>query len=173
MILSLLFGIVLLNTMESGQPFPILKVVVILAAVFSVAIGLRRKWKTIASIGMLLFVVATAAVIHTMVAVPNNQEVAQATKGLDASGAIAIEDILATNKNAAFQQGKVIYKVLCVECHGEEGQQEALANLAKSELSLEDNMKVIADGRGKMPGYSSQLSEQEINLVAAYTETLK
>lgn len=173
MILSLLFGIVLLNSLEGSHPFSLLKVIAILGAVFLSAIGLKRKWKTISTIGVLLFVAVGAGVIHTMVRIPSGQNMAQTSKGLDVSGEIAIEDILAANKDAAFQQGKVIYKVLCVECHGEEGQKEALANLTKSKLSLEENMKVIAEGRGTMPGYSSQLSEQEINLVAAYTETLK
>lgn len=172
-ILSLLFGIVLLNTLESSHPFTLLRMVAILVAVFLSAIGLRRKWKTITVIGMLLFITVAAASIYAMISKPGGQEIAQSPKGFDATGEIAIEDILAANKNAAFQQGKVIYKVLCVECHGEEGQKEALANLAESKLSLEENMKVIAEGRGTMPGYSSQLSEQEINLVAAYTETLK
>lgn len=173
MILSLLFGIVLMNTLEGSQPYTLLRIVTILVAVFFSAIGLRRKWKTITTMGMLLLITVASASIYTMLSKPGRQEIAQSPKGLDVTGEIAIEDILAANKNAAFQQGKVIYKVLCVECHGEEGQKEALANLAESKLSLEENMKVIAEGRGTMPGYSSQLSEQEINLVAAYTETLK
>lgn len=173
MILSLLFGIVLMNTLEGSQPYTLLRIVAILTAVFLSAIGLRRKLKTITTMGMLLFIIVASASIYTMLSKPVGQEIAQSPKGLDVTGEIAIEDILAANKDAAFQKGKVIYKVLCVECHGEEGQKEALANLVESKLSLEENMKVIAEGRGTMPGYSSQLSEQEISLVAAYTETLK
>ena len=173
MILSLLFGIVLLKAAEGSNPYLVLKVAIIIADFFLSAICLRKKRKTIATMGMLLFVAAASSATHTMVTRPQGQETAHNPKGFDATGEIAIEDILAANKNAAFQQGKVIYKVLCVECHGEEGQKDALANLGDSKLSLEENMKVIAEGRGTMPGYSSQLSEQEINLVAAYTETLK
>lgn len=173
MILSLLFGIVLLKAVEGSYTYLVLKVILILVAVFLTAIGLRKKWKTIATLGMLLFVTASLAAIHAMVTGTQGQETTQSPKGYDATGEFAIEDILAANKNAAFQQGKVIYKVLCVECHGEEGQKEALANLAESKLTLEENMEAIAEGRGTMPGYSSQLSEQEINLVAAYAETLK
>lgn len=173
MLLSLLFGIVLFKAIEGSHTYLVLKIVLILLAVFLAAMGLRRKRKTIATVAMLLFIAASSMAIRTIVVKTGGEEMVQISKGYETMGEIALEDILAANTNAAFQQGKVIYKVLCVECHGEEGQKEALADLTESKLSLEESMEVIAEGRGAMQGYSSQLSEQEINLVAAYTETLK
>src|SRR5690606_39585878 len=84
------------------------------------------------------------------------------------------EIILDQNIDAALQQGKVIYKVLCEECHGIDGKKGSLeaADLSDSQMSREDRIQIITDGKGVMPGFDAELSEQEIVLVTAYTETL-
>ena len=72
-------------------------------------------------------------------------------------------------------QGAVIYKKLCVNCHGENGKLGAYGSkdLSTSKLSLSDKIQVISLGRGLMQGYARILTKEEIEAVAAYTETLK
>lgn len=72
-------------------------------------------------------------------------------------------------------QGAVIYKKLCVNCHGENGKLGAYGSkdLSISKLTLPEKVQVISSGRGLMQGYARILTKEEIEAVAAYTETLK
>jgi mono/diheme cytochrome c family protein len=70
---------------------------------------------------------------------------------------------------------KAIYEALCANCHGTDGQKGAsgAVNLQTSTLSATERRAVIAEGRGLMPGFGSQLSEQEIEALALYCTLLK
>jgi mono/diheme cytochrome c family protein len=71
--------------------------------------------------------------------------------------------------------GAKIYKTYCVACHGLYGNMGASGahNLQESELSLEERIEVITNGRNTMTPYKSLLSEDKIKAVAEYTLTLK
>lgn len=68
--------------------------------------------------------------------------------------------------------GRTIYTENCAQCHGIEGEggtglQLSDGAVAES-LSLEEQIEVIADGRGQMPAWAGELSEGDIRAVARY-----
>ena len=70
--------------------------------------------------------------------------------------------------------GKAVYTKNCVVCHGVKGDMGASGafNLTTSELSEEERVAVITNGRNTMAAYKDLLKEEEIAAVAAYTMTL-
>jgi len=67
-----------------------------------------------------------------------------------------------------------IYNTNCKLCHGSKGDLgvSGAANLRMSELSIEERITVITNGRNGMAAYKGILSEEQIKLVAEYTLTL-
>ena len=73
------------------------------------------------------------------------------------------------------ENGKSIYDTRCSACHapdGSGGVGPALKGVA-DRLSEADHIAVVTDGRGAMPSFKGQLSEQEIKDVVAYERTLQ
>lgn len=67
------------------------------------------------------------------------------------------------------------YKAKCQMCHGASGKGNAALKVppfdaCKPETDL---IKVIADGKGKMPAYKGKLTEAEIKNVIAHIKALK
>jgi mono/diheme cytochrome c family protein len=71
--------------------------------------------------------------------------------------------------------GKKIYKINCVTCHGLYGDMQGSGafDLTSSELSLEERILVITNGRNTMMPFNKLLDPEEIEAVAAYTLELK
>lgn len=71
--------------------------------------------------------------------------------------------------------GKKIYKQYCVTCHGLYGDMGASGafNLTTSELSVDERVNVITNGRNTMTPFKSLLSPEKIQAVAKYTLELK
>lgn len=75
---------------------------------------------------------------------------------------------------AAKPDGEKIYKQYCVTCHGLYGDMGASGayNLQESELTLEERINVITNGRKAMTAFEALLDEKEIKAVAKYTMKL-
>lgn len=71
--------------------------------------------------------------------------------------------------------GEKIYKQNCIACHGLYGDMGASGafNLQTSELTLEERINVITNGRNTMAAWGSIMNEAQIKAVAEYTMTLK
>lgn len=71
--------------------------------------------------------------------------------------------------------GEKVYKQNCIACHGLYGDMGASGafNLQTSELTVEERINVITNGRNTMAAWGSLLSEDQIRAVAEYTTTLK
>lgn len=71
--------------------------------------------------------------------------------------------------------GEKVYKQNCIACHGLYGDMGASGafNLQTSELTVEERINVITNGRNTMAAWGSLLSEDQIKAVAEYTMTLK
>ena len=71
--------------------------------------------------------------------------------------------------------GQKIYKTYCVTCHGIAGDMGASGahDLSKSELSVDERIAVITNGRNTMNAFKQLLKEDQIAAVAAYTIELK
>ena len=84
-----------------------------------------------------------------------------------------------TNATAAAEKPKVdgekIYKQYCITCHGLYGDMGASGafNLITSELTVDERVEVITNGRNLMTPFKSLLNEEKIKAVAEYTMTLK
>ncbi|OGR87718.1 MAG: hypothetical protein A3A86_03190, partial [Elusimicrobia bacterium RIFCSPLOWO2_01_FULL_60_11] len=103
---------------------------------------------------------------------------------LFAAGALAAWGMPAVA--GADDAGKKIYDTKCTACHGADGKgKAAMAKMFKVDVSAmnlasdavaamkdEDLLKVIADGKNKMPAYGKQLSAEEQKSVAQYLRQL-
>jgi len=71
--------------------------------------------------------------------------------------------------------GEKIYLAECKKCHGTDGKKGLFKapDLTKSELTLEERIAWIKQGKGVMPSYEDKLSADDIKSVAAYIEELK
>jgi len=76
---------------------------------------------------------------------------------------------------ADLPNGKKIFKINCVLCHGADGKLgiNQSKDLTKSTISLEEAITQITNGKGLMAAYEPILSSEEIEAVAKYTLTLR
>jgi cytochrome c oxidase cbb3-type subunit 3 len=89
-----------------------------------------------------------------------------------------IASILALVVAAA--DGKVLFETKCAQCHGKDGVAKPAGQGSKdfndpafqAAWTEEAIAKITADGKGKMPGYKSRLSPEQIRSVAAHVKTL-
>jgi mono/diheme cytochrome c family protein len=80
----------------------------------------------------------------------------------------------------AASEGKTLYDTKCAQCHGKDGVAKPPGKGSKnfndpafqSTSSVDSIAKITAEGRGKMPGYRSKLSPEQIQAVAAHVKTL-
>jgi len=80
----------------------------------------------------------------------------------------------------AASDGKTLYDTKCSQCHGKDGIAKPPGKGSRnfndpafqSASSVDAIAKITAEGKGKMPGYSSKLSPEQINAVAAHVKTL-
>ncbi|HEY1269689.1 MAG TPA: c-type cytochrome [Candidatus Binatia bacterium] len=98
--------------------------------------------------------------------------------------AAALAAALSARAAAADDAGKAAYDRLCVSCHGADGKgnpamAEAfgganldIANQQVAGKRDEELMKIIADGRGKMPAAGKSLSPADQQAVIAYIRSL-
>ena len=71
--------------------------------------------------------------------------------------------------------GQDVYTKLCQNCHGADGKLmlSGAKDLSISALTKEEQILIITKGKNAMAAYESQLSQQQIEAVATYIETLK
>jgi len=71
--------------------------------------------------------------------------------------------------------GKKIFKINCVLCHGADGKLgiNGSKDLTKSTISLDEAITQITKGKGLMAAYEPILSKEEIKAVAEYTVSLR
>lgn len=77
-----------------------------------------------------------------------------------------------THQKAA--SGAEIYKKYCINCHGANGtlMTNGAKNLQLSNLSLEERILIVTQGRNVMTAFKNTLSENQIEAVCKYTLTL-
>jgi len=80
----------------------------------------------------------------------------------------------------AAADGKILYETKCAQCHGKEGVAKPPGKGSKnfndpafqSAWTEESIARITAEGKGKMPGYRSKLSPEQLRAVAAHVKTL-
>src|SRR5215471_2871270 len=81
------------------------------------------------------------------------------------------------------EKGQEIFQQLCIGCHGPDGRAQSemgktvqAADLTSAVVQDQRNselLKVIRNGRGKMPSWASRLNDSEIHAVLAYVRGLR
>ena len=79
--------------------------------------------------------------------------------------------VKATTEIVNNDEGKKLYKIYCVACHGKDGRQEfnGAKDFAKSTMTLEERIIIIREGRKMMTPFKGMLKEKEIEAIAGYT----
>ncbi|MBC5992720.1 SirB2 family protein [Pontibacter cellulosilyticus] len=194
--LDIVFGTLILVTggyllyLHQGMPgWLIIKIVLVLLAIPLGIVGIKRHNKLFTGLSLLLFfytyglaetkslTISSSGSLQNTTTDYNSTPVTDATETaeIDSATAGAPEEIVASLEDAQLANAKAIYTQVCETCHGADGTKGlgGAANLKVSTLSLQDRINVVENGRGLMPGFGSQLSEQEVEALAAYTMTLK
>lgn len=72
-------------------------------------------------------------------------------------------------------KGKEMFETACKLCHGSDGTLglNGAKDLTKSELTKEEKINVITNGRNAMAAYKNVYSPEEIETLATYVESLK
>lgn len=80
-----------------------------------------------------------------------------------------------SNASTDTADGAMIYKKYCILCHGADGKLglNGSKDITASQLTKEERMVLIRNGKGAMTPFKGILSEEEIEAVADYTMTLK
>lgn len=96
--------------------------------------------------------------------------------GYACGGATTTSSTSATEPAA---KGAKIYKQYCVACHGLDGKMQinGAKDLTASTLSLEERIAIVTNGKtseaGVMTPFKGMISEEGIEQVATYIETLR
>ncbi|MCB0662256.1 MAG: c-type cytochrome [Saprospiraceae bacterium] len=71
--------------------------------------------------------------------------------------------------------GAELFKTYCIQCHGLYGdlQINGAKDLSKSELTLEERITMIENGKNLMTPFKGMLTPEQIKAVAQYTFELK
>ncbi|MDX5438367.1 MAG: SirB2 family protein [Pontibacter sp.] len=185
--LDIVFGTLILVTggyllyLYQGMPgWLIVKIVLVLLAIPLGIVGIKRHNKKLTAISLLIFIYVYAIAETKSLTLSSPGPIENATidqvntPETDAAEAPAGE-VVASLEETQLANAQAIYTQICATCHGADGAKGfgGAANLQVSNLSLQDRINVVENGRGLMPGFDSQLSEQEAKALAAYTLTLK
>jgi mono/diheme cytochrome c family protein len=96
--------------------------------------------------------------------------------------AFVIFVIFAANSNQTLVKveaagGAEVYAQSCAKCHGGDGKSQTgkgkqthATDLTTSSISDAKGIKVIANGKGSMPGFKGTFTDAEITAVMAYTK---
>ena len=90
----------------------------------------------------------------------------------------------ATVGNVGARSAAQLYARNCASCHGKDGRAKTLKGKFKHARNLADSewqgrvgderiFNSIMNGKGKMPAYGKQISEQEIDALVTYVRSLK
>lgn len=71
--------------------------------------------------------------------------------------------------------GEKIFRTYCITCHGIDGKLglNGAKDLTVSEISMEERINQVTNGKGLMTPFKDILSEDQIKQVAEYTVSLK
>ena len=166
MIVSFLFlatGIYLLIPLikiDAVSTLLIIKIVIVLASIPIAVVGFKKQNKMLALLAFIMIVAAfglgEVSYKERLHPTTTNDNVAKPADGLSADG----------------QQ---IYSANCAKCHGDDGKAGILgaSDLSVSAMDANVKLEIVKNGKGTMPAFAGQLSEEQIGAVVGYIQTLK
>ncbi|MBK0403395.1 cytochrome c [Adhaeribacter sp. BT258] len=186
-VLDIILGVLILITggylmfQYNGIPtWLLVKVALVLVAIPVAITGLKKLNKPLVALALAIFVyvygVAESKNLSMKKAAPTvTKTKAPATNTAEENGmdseaetAPAIHEAMS---GTALANAEQIYAQLCESCHGADGKKglNNASDLATSALGLEERKNIILNGRGLMPAYKGQVTEQEAEEIAAFT----
>ncbi len=161
-----------LLSLFSVQTYHYVKILVALASIPVGIVAFKKKNKVLASVLLVLFVYVfgVAETKSLTFSKPEKIEIPSIT-----SDSTAVENILDQNADVALKNGKAIYTAACVVCHGPDGKLGVggAKDLTTSTLTHAEKVDMITHGKGLMTPFKGQLTEQEIDEVASYVDSIK
>lgn len=156
MIISTLFlitGIYMLTQIPEIKTLLIIKIIAVFASIPLAIIGFKKKNKALAVLSLLLIIGA-----YGMAEMSKKQK--SSTVEIPASSSM---------------NGEQIYTENCAKCHGGDGKAGVMGakDLSQSNIDANTRIDIIKNGKGAMTPFAGQLSDEQINAVAVYIETLK
>ncbi len=96
-------------------------------------------------------------------------------------GALALVVLATGVVLAEGPDGKTLYDNKCAACHGKDGVAKSMAKGSanfndpawQKATPVEAVVKIVTDGRNKMPRYAEKLKPEEIRAIADYVKSLK
>ncbi len=189
-VLDIILGVLILVTggfllfQYTGIPtWLITKVVLVLAAIPLAIIGFKKLNKPMVGLSLIIFIYTYGVAESKSLSMQKKSTELVSDKAPVADPAVE-EDTLPTGENApaintemsetAIANARQIYNNQCTACHGEDGRKKLnnATDFTKSLQTMEERKNVILNGRGLMPGFRGQVSEQEAEELAAYTQML-
>jgi cytochrome c553 len=151
-------GLYLLSNASEFTTLLMIKIGSVFASIPLAIIGFKKGVKPLAVLSLLLLVGSYGMA-----------EIHKKRKTLIAPELLSISP----TPDQLLQQAKSIYLSNCAACHGADGKLglSGAKDLTASQLSYEQKYEVIKYGKNSMPGYR-QLSDEQINALIQYTETL-
>ena len=168
--LILLTGSYLLFVVPQVQPYHYMKLIVALSSIPIGIIAFKKKNKVLAA-SLLVVFIYVFGVSKTKSFTFSKPKLEIPTVSADSTAA----NILSENANAAAVNGEAIFKAACVACHGADGKLGVggAKDLTMSTLSHAEKIEIITNGKGLMTPFNGQISEQEIDAVATYVDSMK
>lgn len=81
-----------------------------------------------------------------------------------------------TNKPmATVSESQILFEEKCTLCHGKDGTAGIgnAANLQTSKTDSATSFQIVMNGKGSMPPFKSQLSEQQVHKLVSYVFSLR
>ncbi len=162
MIISTLFlvtGIWLFVILGGIKTMQIIKLVLVFLSIPLAVIGFKKQNKGLALVSLLLIVGAYG--------------MSEASKN---KPFIPAKVAMTGNVNSENALGAQTYFENCAFCHGADGKKmyRGAKDLTQSKFSFDDTQQMVRDGsKGKMPGYTATITDDNIAAVSKFVETLK
>ncbi|KAA9324987.1 SirB2 family protein [Adhaeribacter soli] len=197
-VLDMVFGTLILLTggylvlQYTGMPtWLIVKILLVLAAIPLAIIGIKKLNKPLTALSLVIFMYVYGMAENRSLSMTKDQPEANTGTTVKApdeavimqpADGTLVEQDTATGPNIegelidnALTNAKEIYNRQCASCHGDNGKKGLgkATDLSVSRLSAEAKKTIILNGKGLMPGFRGQISEQEAEELAAYLETLR
>lgn len=180
-VLDMIFGTLILVTggylltQYHGIPtWLLVKIVLVLVAIPLGIVGLKKQNKILTLISLVIFLyvygVAETKSLNMKKEKPAEPAATEAVTATETAPAISEK-----MNETALANARAIYNQQCATCHGEDGKKalNGASDLSISAISIEERKAIILNGKGLMPAFQGQISEQEAEELAAYTQTLK
>ncbi len=152
-VLFLVTGIYMLTQVPEIKSLIIVKIIIVFASIPVAVIGFRRKKKALALLSMLMILGAYG--------------LAEMSKKQKSK---SMETITESTIN-----GQEIYTASCARCHGDDGKSGLLgaSDLSASTMDLTTRIEIIKNGKNAMTPFNDLLTQEQIEAVAKYSESLK